>query len=376
MRNLSKLLQVGRESGGSGSYAAVASSTPPSILTLPARSPPLRTYLRHICRRCSSRFCAVVTVILLLVVYGIGIGGTKYNSLRLTFLDMELLSLKTVTIINETTITSNKGCFWYSDNLFHLMCAVLTDRPVQFHAIANRVPRMQKELFQHLHVKRCESAKEKPSGSKGSGCEDLERNLDRVNENLKMIEAACDAEMSQNTATNLYVKRSTIQSVTSKRKCLHLARNFNRRLQNCSVPLEACDTIVFDDTLPFCPLWKYMQDYSTIISPHGFQLTLPILAHAALDATQQRTKPGPLQIIEVRWPGYQERSYQGMVSIFPDTMNHTLIYGHSPGGRLNDQASDCPNVKACRKAERQKDLYCSAAAQEQMTRAINMVGGG
>ena len=339
----------------------------------------LSTLLRCLRRR---RVCVVAGVVVFAVVYGIG--GTKYTSLRLTSLDMELQSLKTVTF-NETALegnsnnqNDNKGCFWYSDNLFHLMCAVLTDRPVQFHAVANRVPRMQRELFQYLGVKRCDSAKEKPSNSRGSGWEDMERNLDQVKMNLQLLQERCNAETSQNSTTMSSLFKSSISpSATSKtKKCLHLSRNFNRRLQNCSTPLEECDTIVFDDTLPFCSLWKVFQQYETIISPHGFQLALPILAHAALDTPHKSSRPPSLHVIEVRWPGYQDGSYEEMVRLFRGSMNHTLIPGYTPNGKLNEKDGNCQKVKACRKAERQRDLYCSAAAQEQMAKAIAGVGGG
>jgi hypothetical protein len=320
-----------------------------------------------------------VVVFIFAVLYGLG--GTKYTSLRLTSFDGELQSLKTVAF--HETRPMDKGCFWYSDNLFHLMCAVLTNRPVQFHSVVNRVPRMQRELFQHLNVERCDSPKETPNTSKeGSGWEDLQRSLDAVKENLKLIEAKCNAEAWNKTA-HAFVKNSNSASATTPtRKCLHLARNFNRRLRNCSVPLEHCDTVVFDDNLPFCPLWKVLQDYDTIISPHGFQLALPILAHAAaavLDTTQTSGTPSQrtsLHVIEVRWPGYKDGSYEGMISIFHNhAMRHTLVAGHTPGGKLNDEITDCQRNRACRKNERQKDLYCSASAQEKMADAIGVVGG-
>lgn len=328
----------------------------------------LSSLLRYLRRRRLLVGAAVVVVFAAVN----GIRGTKYTSMRLTSLDMGLQGLKTVTFDETSTNnTSSKGCFWYSDNLFHLMCAVLTDRPVQFHAVANRVPRMQRELFQYLGVKRCESAKEKAANSPGSGWEDLERYLDHVKMNLHLLQGRCNEETANNTASSLIAKTSPAPNASLKqKKCLHLARNFNRRLQNCSAPLEECDTIVFDDTLPFCPLWKAMQQYQTIISPHGFQLALPILAHAALDPTQPEKS---LHIIEVRWPGYQDGSYEEMVRLFQSTRSnlyHTLIEGHTPGGKLNEKDGDCHKVKACRKAERQKDLYCSAAGQGQMAKAI------
>lgn len=279
--------------------------------------------------------------------------GTKYSSLRLTFFNAELQSLKKSTSISNTSTASHyKDCFWYSDNLYHLMCAILTDRPIQFHALTNRVPRMHRDLIRYLNVERCSSSFQS-SNHRGAGSEDLERNLSQVQQNLRLLQDKCANKLPNDNQ--------------ERKHCLHLARNLNRRLKNCTAPLHQCDTLVFDDSLSFCNLWNAVQDYRTIVSPHGFQLALPILAHAVLK--ESSTASADVHIVEIRWPGYGDRSYEEMTRIF--NINHTLLFGMTPNGKLNTVHNECVQNKDCRKAERKRDLYCTEDTQRKLDQILS-----
>ncbi|KAG7349122.1 DUF563 domain containing protein [Nitzschia inconspicua] len=328
------------------------------------------------------------------------LSGTKYTSLRLTSFDMELQSLKphddsggNVVIINgkpssssTSAVTSTNDCFWYSDNLYHLACAVLTDRPIQFHVLANRVPKMHRELFQLLDVKRCTNNNSRQSRQhKGAGWEDLARNVPKVREKLWRLQQHCQATLSEQSLSSTHTEKNK-----KKKKCLHLARNFNRRLQNCTDTLEQCDRVVFDDSMSFCQLWNIVQEYSTIVSPHGFQLVLPIMAHAALrvkwsyssliEVPRQRqpqlsttiTTATSVRIVEVRWLGYGDLSYQKLTRIFG--INHTLLYGMTPNGKLNRADNDCVKHIECRKSERKRDLQCTSDTQQQLATILSSDG--
>jgi hypothetical protein len=311
------------------------------------------------------------------------LSGTKYTSLGLNSLDLELQSLKTHQQYNETknnhnTSNYNQECFWYSDNLYHLMCAVLTERPIQFHVLTNRVPKMHRELFRLLNVQRCsKSASSKPLQQKGAGWEDLEHNFHQVRNKLQHLQESCRSSQNYH-----------FPSDNKKKQCLHMARNFNRRLKNCTTPLEQCDEVVFSDTLSFCQLWNVVQEYDTIVSTHGFQLVLPILAHSVRgvvwnnvnqthhkrqEQQQQQHPPpnAPTHIVEVRWPGYGDQSYQELARIF--SMNHTLLYGVTPNGKLNNADNECVTIKECRKSERKRDLFCTADTQQHLEYIVNVL---
>lgn len=329
------------------------------------------------------------------------LSGTKYVSLRVTYWDSELQSLQTTISqernndgdgqnkTNATTTTAiqndnNDDCFWYSDNLYHLMCAVLTNRPIQFHSWTNRVPKMQRELFQLLNVRRCvsTSALSQQDPHRGAGWEDVQRNLPQVRQKLRQIQEQCQ-EFSQPSEPS-----TSSQETTDRPSCLHLARNFNRRLQNCSEPLERlCDRVVFDDTLSFCSLWNVVQEYHTIVSPHGFQLVLPILARVALEEEEEEKAEGwsnetgrqaspesavstgtAAHIVEIGWRGYGDPSYQQLTTIFG--INHTLLYGVTPNGKLNTADNDCVKQKKCRKSERKRDLFCTLGTQLQLNTVL------
>ncbi|KAG7374719.1 hypothetical protein IV203_013814 [Nitzschia inconspicua] len=330
------------------------------------------------------------------------LSGTKYTSLRLTSFDMELQSLKPhddsggdVVIINgkpsssnnnnsTSAVTSTNDCFWYSDNLYHLTCAVLTDRPIQFHVLANRVPKMHRELFQLLDVKRCTNNPQQSQRHKGAGWEDLARNLPQVREKLWHLQEQCQATLMGQSLSSTHTEKE------KKKKCLHLARNFNRRLLNCTDTLEQCDRVVFDDSMSFCQLWNIVEDYSTIVSPHGFQLVLPIVAHAALltnpsnsslievpQRQQQQhqsatiTTATSVHIVEVRWLGYGDRSYHELTRIFG--INHTLLYGMTPNGKLNTaDDNDCVKHMECRKSERKRDIQCTSDTQQQLAKILQL----
>jgi hypothetical protein len=345
-------------------------------------------------RQCrpSTRLCKLAMVMICVIIYVLS--GTKYASLRLTSLDMELQGLKKHQPQNEATNNNSrsrsssssnnendKECFWYSDNLYHLLCAVLTDRPIQFHVLTNRVPKMHRELFRLLDVQRCgrSSSSSKPLQQNGAGWEDLERNLPQVRNKLQRIQNACRSSQNDYFPT----------SNSNKKKCLHLARNFNRRLKNCTTILDQCDTVIFGDTVSFCQLWNVVQEYHTVVSPHGFQLVLPILAHSTLEVVgqggnqsrqkeqqqqqqqQQNPQNTPAHIVEVRWPGYGDQSYQQLARIF--SIDHTLLYGETPNGKLNNADNECVTIKECRKSERKRDIFCTADTQQQLEYIVNVL---
>jgi hypothetical protein len=331
--------------------------------------------------RSSSLLCKISVAMICVVVYVLS--GTKYASLRLTSLDMELGSLKTHQQPSDgpNNNDNDNECFWYSDNLYHLMCAVLTERPIQFHLFTNRVPKMHRELFRLLDVQRCNvSSASKPLNQKGAGWEDLERNLPQVWNKLYRLHETCQSSRNEHLNSDN----------NKKKKCLHLARNFNRRLKNCTIPLDQCDTLMFGDALSFCQIWNVAQEYRTIVSPHGFQLVLPILAHAAFASAgqggiqshhqqqpqkqeQQPQQPqnGPARIVEVRWPGYGDQSYQELARIF--SLHHTLLYGVTPNGKLNNADNECVTIKECRKSERKRDLFCTKDTQQQLEDILDVL---